>query len=122
MGEEKMNEKKWVLMMGRYQPLHAGHIKLIRTVLDKGNNVQIGLRRADGGDKNPYDYIARIDMIRKEFTKEMRHGRVKIVELEDITEIAYGRKVGYSFNQIQLDDETEQISGTKVRKQMKENK
>ena len=33
---------KYSLFIGRYQPFHKGHHKLIQTVLDEGKNVCIG--------------------------------------------------------------------------------
>ena len=36
--------KKYSLFIGRYQPLHAGHINLIRVVLNEGKNVLVALR------------------------------------------------------------------------------
>ena len=114
-------KKIWVLMIGRWQcvPPHNGHEKLIRTVLNEGKNVQIGIRRANGGDKNPYNYSQRKKAFSKTFKKEIKDGRVKLVNLENITEVVHGRKVGWKVRQIHLDKETESISGTKERAKRK---
>lgn len=110
-------KRDWVLMIGRWQvlPPHKGHEKLIRTVLNEGKNVQIGIRKADGGEKNPYNYSQRRKALSKMFEKEIKQGRVKLVNLEDIVEVVHGRKVGWKVRQIHLDKEIEDISGTKER-------
>lgn len=111
--------KKWSLLIGRWQciPPHDGHVKLIRTVLNEGKNVCIGLREADFTDKNPYCYEERELAFQKIFEKEIKEDRVRIVRLPDVIEVVHGRKVGWSVRQIKLDKETEAISGTKMREE-----
>jgi hypothetical protein len=43
-------------------------------------------------------------------------GRFVIVPLPNITDVFYGRDVGYNVERIVLDKETEAISATRVRK------
>jgi len=105
------------LFIGRWQPLHRGHIKLIRTVLNEGNKVCIGIRDSKVDDKNPYSVEERIDMICREFKREMNIGKLTYVVLPDIKEVVHGRKVGWGIREIRLDKETENISGTKIREE-----
>lgn len=109
----------WSLFIGRWQPLHPGHIKLMRTVLKEGKNVCIGIRDSKVNDNNPYTAKDRIKMIEKEFSKEIKKGTLKHVILPDIQEIVHGRQVGWGVREIKLDSKTESISGTKERKKRK---
>jgi len=108
------------LFIGRYSPLHQGHIKLIRTVLDEGGKVCIGLRDTPKDDKNPYTIAERMGMFLSEFREEIQDERMIIVILPDIKEIVFGRKVGWGIRQIKLDEITENISATKIRKKLRE--
>ncbi len=45
--------KKYSLFIGRYQPLHAGHIALIRSVLNEGKRVLVGIRETGIDKDNP---------------------------------------------------------------------
>jgi len=112
------DEKEWSLFIGRYQPLHEGHIKLMRTVLDRGDNICIGLRASDGKDNNPHNYSDRTVMIAKAFEKEIKENRVKVILLPNILKVVHGRKVGWSTEKIKLDAETESISATKIREKL----
>lgn len=106
---------KCSLLIGRYQPLHAGHIKLIRSVLGDGKNVCIGLRNTGVNFSNPYTIDERIKMFEKEFELEIKENRMCCVELPDIQEVCYGRNVGWGIREIRLDENIESISATKIR-------
>ena len=101
------------LFIGRWQPLHKGHIKLIRSVLDEGKSVVIGIRDTAISKDNPYSVEERWGFIANEF-KDCG-SRVKIIVVPDINEVCYGRDVGYLIRRIQLDEETEGVSATKIR-------
>lgn len=105
-----VSSKQYSLFIGRFQPLHAGHIKLIRSVLNEGKNVLIALRDIDIDENNPYSIEQRIEMFHKEFGDS-----VKVIIIPDISEICYGRKVGWGIREIKLDEETEAISATVIR-------
>ena len=47
-------------------------------------------------------------------------GRFKVMMVPNITNICYGRGVGYKIEEIVLDDETQKISATKIRAKMRE--
>ena len=57
------------LFIGRYQPLHEGHIKLMKTVLDEGKKIVIALRHTPIQETDPHSIGERIDMIKKELTE-----------------------------------------------------
>ena len=47
-------------------------------------------------------------------------GRFKIILVPNITNICYGRGVGYKIEEIVLDEETQKISATKIRAKMRD--
>lgn len=101
------------LFVGRWQPFHEGHKKLIETVLKTGKRAVIAIRDTELSNKNPYTVAERREMIQKSLAE---YGPlVKIITIPDIDEICYGRDVGYAIRKIDLDAATEAISGTKTR-------
>jgi cytidyltransferase-like protein len=102
------------LFVGRYQPFHEGHRTLISEGLARVGQVCIAVRATGGSDdKNPYEFEqvrARIETAMREFD-----GRLVVLPLPNITNVFYGRDVGYSIERIELDSLTEGISGTKAR-------
>ena len=46
-------------------------------------------------------------------------GRFQVMLVPNITNICYGRGVGYKIEEIVLDEKTQQISATKIREQMR---
>ena len=105
------------LFVGRWQPFHAGHKKLIETVLKKGKPVIIAVRDTELSHQNPYTVTERRVMIRRALRK---YGElVYVMAIPDIDEICYGRDVGYAIRRIELDRRTEQVSGTKTRAKKK---
>ena len=55
------------------------------------------------------------DKLNKEF-----EGRFKIILVPNITNICYGRGVGYKIEEIVLPEEIQKISATKIRAKMRE--
>ena len=105
------------LFVGRWQPFHDGHKKLMETVLKEGKPIVVAIRDTEISHKNPYSVTERWTMIRRALQK---YGElVKVVSIPDIDEICYGREVGYEVRQIDLDKEIEAISGTKTREESK---
>lgn len=106
--------KRYYAFFGRYQPPHKGHLALILTKLKQGQYVWIGLRRTPINDENPYTVRERMFLWRKLLPVEYQD-RVLITEIPDIGGVCYGRGVGYDVERIELDSETEKISGTAIR-------
>jgi cytidyltransferase-like protein len=102
------------LFIGRYQPFHGGHQRLIEEGLRRVGQVCIAVRDTHGTDaKNPLPFFAvkqRIETALSAYT-----GRFVVVPLPNITNVFYGRDVGYAVERIVLDEETESISATKIR-------
>jgi adenylylsulfate kinase len=107
-------KKPTALFVGRYQPFHDGHKALITEGLRRVGQVCIAVRDTAGTDmKNPFgfeDVRARIEHALREF-----EGCFIIVELPNITNIFYGRDVGYTVERITLDPDVEAVSATSVR-------
>ena len=101
---------EYSLFIGRFQPLHKGHIKLIQTVLDEGKNVCVALKDTPINDKNPYSIKQRKKMFNKVFGN-----KIIVMSIPNVKEVCYGRKVGWGIREIKLDKKTELISATKIR-------
>ncbi|MBU1895584.1 dephospho-CoA kinase [Patescibacteria group bacterium] len=105
------------LFVGRWQPFHEGHKTLIETVLKEGKPVIIAIRDTEISHDNPFSTFERWSMIQKALAEY--RDMVKIIVIPDIDEICYGRDVGYGIRKIDLEQQLENISGTKTRKQLK---
>jgi cytidyltransferase-like protein len=107
-------QKPTALFIGRYQPFHGGHRRLIEEGLRRVGQVCIAVRDTHGLDeKNPLPFFSvkqRIEAALSAFD-----GRFVVVPLPNITNVFYGRDVGYTVERIILDEATEAISATQVR-------
>ena len=104
-------------MLGRYQPFHDGHKKLIIEGINRVGQVCIAIRDTQGTDiKNPFSFEEVEANIRKGMIEY--EGKYTIIRVPNITNIFYGRDVGYKIEQIVLDETTQNISATKVRAQL----
>ena len=106
---------KHSMFIGRFQPLHQGHIILINKVLEEGKKVCVALRITPVSEKNPYSIKERKQMFKKVFGD-----KVKIIAVPDIEDICYGREVGWGIREIRFDKEIESISATKIRETQKD--
>lgn len=105
------------LMIGRFQPFHDGHKKLFESILEKEGQVLILVRDTHGtDDKNPFEFHDVMQRIYEELWEYK--GKFDVRFVPNITGVYYGRDVGYKVEQIKLDEQTESISATKIRKEM----
>ena len=111
-------KKPTAQMLGRFQPFHDGHKTLFKEILKKTGQVIIMIRDTSGtDDSNPFDFNTvkqNIDEALKEYD-----GKFEVIKVPNITNICYGRGVGYKIEQISLSKEIEEISATEIRKKMK---
>ena len=112
------NKKPTAQMLGRWQPWHGGHQKLFEKILEKTGQVLIMVRDVQGVDDNPFDFETVKSNIEKALVDY--EGKYKIILVPNITNICYGRGVGYKIEEIVLDEETQKISATKIRQQMRD--
>ena len=107
-------KKPTALLIGRYQPFHDGHKALIVEALKRVGQVCVGVRDTSDTDaRNPFsfEYVkARIEHALRE-----HEGRFIVIQIPNITNIYYGRDVGYAVERIELDSSLEGISATTIR-------
>jgi len=111
------SKKPTAQMLGRWQPWHAGHQKLFEEILKKTGQVNIMVRDVKGIDDNPFDF----ETVKNNILVALKDykNRIKVSLVPNITNICYGRGVGYKIEEIVLDEKTQQISATKIRAQMR---
>ena len=111
------NKKPTALMLGRWQPWHDGHQKLFEETLKKTGQVNIMVRDVQGVGDNPFDFQTvknNIETALKDFKE-----RFKITLVPNITNICYGRGVGYKIEEIVLEKNIQNISATKIREKLR---
>jgi|TARA_B110000881_G_scaffold206830_1_gene210515 phosphopantetheine adenylyltransferase len=119
MSYEWDNKKPTAQMLGRWQPFHDGHYTLFEEIVKKTGQVCIQVRDVKGIDDNPFDF----DNVRLKIEKRLNpkyKNRFKVVLVPNITNICYGRGVGYKIEEIVLSEEIQKISATKIRKKMRD--
>ena len=120
-------KKPTVQMLGRWQPWHDGHRALFERCLAKTGQVIIQIRDVEGSsggkgqDDNPFDWGEVCVNIEKDLEKYgySRGEEYEIMLVPNITNITYGRGVGYTFDEEVFDDEITSISATKIRAEMR---
>ena len=122
------SKKPTVLLLGRWQPWHDGHLALFERALAKTGQVVIQVRDVEGSsggvgqDDNPFTY----EDISKDIAEKLLLAGYKINEdfviqlVPNITNITYGRGVGYSIEQESFNSDIESISATKIRKSLRD--
>ena len=111
------NKHPTAQMLGRWQPWHAGHQKLFEEILKKTGQVNIMVRDVQGIDDNPFDFQTVKTNIEKALFEYK--GRFKVSLVPNITNICYGRSVGYKIEEIKLPEQIQKISATKIRNKMR---
>lgn len=104
------------LFIGRWQPFHKGHKKLIGVILKEGGEVLIAVRDTPISVDNPYTIDERVAFIKNEYKKNKN---VEVIPIPDIKEVCYGRDVGWGIRRIRLGKQIEEISATKIRSSQK---
>lgn len=102
------------LFIGRYQPFHDGHRALIEEGLARVGQACVAIRDTTGtNEKNPFsfEYVKS----RVELGLRRHEGRFVVIPLPNITNVFYGRDVGYTVERIDLDQQLQAISATRQR-------
>lgn len=109
-------KKPSTLMLGRYQPWHEGHGALKNEAHKRTEQVVIGVRSTHGtSEKDPLDY----EEVERYIRQDIGHnGDTLVVRLPNITNIVYGRDVGYKIEKVELSPEIQAISATQKRKEL----
>ena len=109
--------KSTAQMLGRWQPFHDGHLALFKEILKKTGQVQIMVRTMPKSDNNPFEF----EDIKKRIEEKLKdyQGQFEVIKVANITNICYGRDVGYKIEEIVLPEQIQKISATKIRQEMK---
>jgi adenylylsulfate kinase len=114
-------KKPTALFVGRYQPFHDGHRALIVEGLRRVGQACIAVRDTSGvDDRNPYGF----EYVRARIEHALRdvEGQFIVIAVPNVTNVFYGRDVGYSVERIELDRATEAVSATDLRRRMASSK
>lgn len=104
-------------MLGRWQPFHNGHLELFKEILKKTGQVIIMVRDMPQTENNPFEF----EDIKKRIKEKLKDyvGKFEVIKVPNITNICYGRDVGYKIQEIVLPKEIQEISATKIRNKLK---
>jgi hypothetical protein len=104
------------LQLGRYQPWHEGHQALKEEAHKRTDQVLIGVRNTYGtSEKDPLPYEQVQQYIHEDIGSD---GSSLVMRLPNITNIVYGRDVGYKIEHVDLPPEIQAISATLKRKEL----
>lgn len=105
------------LLVGRWQPFHEGHQRLVEYALARYPRVCIGIRSMPESQDNPWSqaYIRKLIEVRLSHLMD----RISIIVLPNISGIVYGRDVGYKIEKAKFPGYIEEISGTKIREELR---
>ena len=114
--KKKFNwKKKTAIYIGRFQPFHEGHKEIFKNALNQNTQVCILVMDSYGTNKkNPFKF----SFVKKKIKDSLQEfkGKFKIIKIPVVSEVIYGRKVGYKFRKVKLNKKIEKISATKIRK------
>jgi cytidylate kinase len=103
------------LMLGRYQPWHEGHHALYREAGKRTDQVLLGVRNTyNTSEKDPLTF----DEVKGYIAKDDFMDSALVLRLPNITNIVYGRDVGYKIEQVDLGADIHAISATEKRKEL----
>ena len=121
-------KKPTVQMLGRWQPWHKGHQELFKRCIQKTGQVIIQVRDVEGAsggegqDDNPFCWDTVCKNIEENLLLDnFKRGKdYEIMLVPNITNITYGRGVGYKFEEEVFEEEISSISATKIRASLRE--
>lgn len=107
--------KPTTLMLGRYQPWHEGHHALYDEAQKRTEQVVLGVRNTyKTSEKDPLTF----NEVKTFIEADSKMQNAMVVKFPNITNIVYGRDVGYKIEQIDLGADIHAISATQKRKEM----
>ena len=121
-------KKPTVQMLGRWQPWHKGHQELFKRCIKKTGQVVIQVRDVEGvsggsgQDDNPFGWEEICKNIEENLESDgfQRGVHFEIMLGPNITNITYGRGVGYKFEEEIFEEEISSISATEIRAKLRE--
>ena len=117
-GGQPMNltEKPAAIFIGRFQPLHNGHVSLFRQKLDAGVPILIMVRDLVPDERNPFTTEQTVAMLEKVFEGQ----DATVMVIPDIESVNWGRGVGYELNEFVPPADLAAVSATAIRNGIKE--
>ena len=110
-------KKKTAIYVGRFQPIHDGHFQIIKRAIKKNGQIAILVMDSHNiNKKNPFKFVE----VKKRINKKLDKYKNKyvIIKIPVVSEVIYGRKVGYKINKYNIGKKLENISATKIRKNL----
>ena len=118
MNQKNFNWKnKTAIYIGRFQPFHEGHKILFLNALKKNSQVAILVMDSQNiNKKNPFNF----NYVKNKIKKDLERYKDKyiIIKIPVVSEMIYGRKVGYKIRKVIVNKKIEKISATKIRKKI----
>ena len=102
-------------MLGRFQPWHNGHTELFKKMHAETGQVVIMVRSMEMSDKDPYPPETVKSFIQTNLNMFTYDKDYVIMVVPNVTNIGYGRDVGYTIKQYVLGEDIHKISATKIR-------
>ena len=117
-GGQPMNltEKPAAIFVGRWQPLHLGHMELFNQKLNAGIPLLIMVRDLAPDERNPFTTEQTVAMLEKVYAGK----EVKVMVIPDIESVNWGRGVGYELNEFIPAANLAAVSATAIRNGIKE--
>ena len=117
----KKNNFNWkkptAIFIGRFQPFHDGHKKLFLNALKKNKQVTILVMDSYKiNNKNPFKYY----FVKKKIIASLKKyiGKFIIIKVPVVSEVVYGRKVGYKIRKVNLSKNIQKISASNIRRKL----
>ena len=91
----------------------------MKKIIKKTGQVCIQVRDVQGVDDNPFNF----ETIKKNIEERLNpkyKNRFKVMLVPNITNISYGRGVGYKIEEVVLPEKIQKISATKIRERNEE--
>ena len=117
LGYKWNNRAQTIQMLGRFQPWHYGHRTLFEKCILKTGQVNILVKDVHKVGDNPFNF----KQVKEKILHDLKNfkSRIRVTLVPNISEICYGRTVGYKIIKINLNKKIESISATKIRKKLR---
>lgn len=99
--------------IGRWSPFHKGHVAIVQKKRREHPTLPVLILIRDTG-RGAYSPSVRAEYIKRWMVAENIRGTIMVIP--NIEGIYWGRKVGYTVEQVIVDKELETISGTEIRR------
>ena len=102
------------MFIGRFSPFHNGHLEIMKKKINEGKPLLVMVR-----DTHYDDYSANVRKEMIEASLSRLNADAKVIVIDDIESVNYGRGVGYEVNEVQVPDHVKAISATDLRKRIR---